>query len=116
METVIPDEPTAPTKRTVPAAAATTGAPAGAATSMPRCWPAAYGSAATRYGVTTRPATGHVQPSAAAAGPADGPAQASRIRRRGGSARDTCDKLGGRSWPDQGNAPNLSQTSARGTL
>ena len=36
-----PDEPAHPAKRTVPAAAATTGAPIGAAMSMPRCWPAA---------------------------------------------------------------------------
>jgi len=39
--TVKPDGPTDPAKRTVPARAATTGAPTGAPTSMPRCCPGA---------------------------------------------------------------------------
>src|SRR3954447_15294078 len=51
----------------VPAVAATTGVPTGAARSTPRCWPAAYGSSPFRNWVTTWPRTGQVQPPAAAA-------------------------------------------------
>ena len=48
--TVDPEEPATPANRTVPPAAATTGAPTAPAMSMPRCCPAAYGSAPFRYG------------------------------------------------------------------
>ena len=53
---------------TVPARAATTLVPASAAMSIPRCMPPAYGRALSfEYIVTTRPRTGHVHPSSAAA-------------------------------------------------
>src|SRR5215210_7293369 len=58
---VSPDDPAVPAKRPSPPAAATTGAPAGAAMSMPRCCPGAYGSVTLRYGVMTLPATGQTQ-------------------------------------------------------
>src|SRR5829696_2334579 len=66
--TVSPEEPATPAKRTSPAAAATTGAPTLPAMSMPRCWPAAYGSSPLRYGVMTSPRSGHVHAACAAAG------------------------------------------------
>ena len=39
--TVSPDEATLPANLTLPAVAAATGVPTGAATSIPRCWPPA---------------------------------------------------------------------------
>jgi hypothetical protein len=48
MLTVIPELPAVPAKRTSPPAAATTVLPAAAAMSIPRCWPAAYGSSPLR--------------------------------------------------------------------
>jgi hypothetical protein len=41
METVVPLDGTDPANVTVPATGATTSAPASAAMSIPRCWPAA---------------------------------------------------------------------------
>jgi hypothetical protein len=58
--TVKPDEPAVPANSTSPPAAATTVAPTGAAMSMPRCCPAAYGSAPFLYDVMTSPETGQV--------------------------------------------------------
>ncbi len=42
--TVSPELPADPAKVTVPPTAAATGSPSWPAMSMPRCWPAAYGS------------------------------------------------------------------------
>src|SRR5919198_841882 len=59
--TVLPPFGTVPANDTSPPAAATTGVPLGAPMSMPRCWPAAYGSLPKENGRRTGPSTGHVQ-------------------------------------------------------
>jgi hypothetical protein len=48
IEIVRPEDPAVPANRTSPAAAAATGVPTGAAMSMPRCCPFAYGSVPLR--------------------------------------------------------------------
>src|SRR5919204_451842 len=63
--TVLPPLGTVPANVTVPPAAASTGVPVGAPMSMPRCWPAAYGSLPKEKDRRTGPSTGHVQPEAA---------------------------------------------------
>ena len=65
--TVSPDEPAVPANLTSPPAAATTGAPAAPAMSMPRCCPAAYGSSPFRYGVITSPCSGQTHAALAGA-------------------------------------------------
>src|SRR5919201_6358275 len=59
--TVLPPFGTVPANDTTPPAAARTGVPVGAPMSIPRCWPAAYGSLPKENGRRTGPSTGHVQ-------------------------------------------------------
>jgi hypothetical protein len=59
--TVRPYLGTLPANDTVPDAGATTGVPDRAPMSIPRCWPAAYGSPPNENGRSTGPSTGHVQ-------------------------------------------------------
>src|ERR671937_1896166 len=63
--TVLPPFGTVPANDTTPPAAARTGVPVGAPMSIPRCWPAAYGSLPKENGRRTGPSTGHVQAEAA---------------------------------------------------
>src|SRR5216683_30006 len=83
---LLPEVGTVPANVTVPAAGATTTTPAAAPTSMPRCWPGAYGCAGSRTnGWTTGPLTGQVQAPAAGArtsAPATAASRARRIGRR----------------------------------
>lgn len=58
---------TLPTNETVPRTGARTLVLSAAPTSMPRCWPAAYGSAESENGRSTGPSTGQVQACAAGA-------------------------------------------------
>jgi hypothetical protein len=66
-EIVRPDDPSGPAKRTAPAVAARTGAPGRARTSIPRCWPAANGSAPWSNRVSTSPLAGHAHEAAVSA-------------------------------------------------
>jgi hypothetical protein len=60
--TLFPDDGTVPAKVMVPVAGASTVAPGSPPTSIPRCWPAAYGCAGSkRKGCRTAPVAGHVQ-------------------------------------------------------
>ena len=60
-----PPAGTGPTKDTVPVTGARTGSLIAAPTSMPRCCPASYSSAASENGRRTGPSTGQVQPAPA---------------------------------------------------
>jgi hypothetical protein len=61
----LPLEGTVPANVTLPPAGARTEAPGGAAMSMPRCWPAAYGCARSKLNpCTTWPVTGQLHPDA----------------------------------------------------
>ncbi len=77
-----PESGTVPANVTSPAAGARTDAPASAPTSMPRCWPAAYGwLGSNENGWSTGPDAGHVQ--ALPAGATSSAARAAtRSRRR----------------------------------
>src|SRR3954454_4057458 len=78
---VSPELPATPANVTRPVLAALTRVPTGAAMSMPRCWPAAYGSSPFLYGVMTSPRTGQAQSVAAAAGGASVSAARSAARK-----------------------------------
>jgi hypothetical protein len=78
----LPPLGTVPANETMPPAGATTGAPTVAAMSMPRCWPAEYGCARSKWkGRKTWPSTGHVQARAADAGSATAHRSRTPIRR-----------------------------------
>jgi hypothetical protein len=83
MLTTSPDQPTRPANVTLPAVAERAGVPTGAAMSMPRCWPDAYGLEPFLYAVMTAPRTGQLQPIRAAADDAG----TSRRRRERRAAR-----------------------------
>src|SRR3954452_1963211 len=67
MVTVRPPEGTLPANETTPAAGARTVSPARPPTSIPRCWPPAYGSSPKTNGRSTGPPTGQDQARAAGA-------------------------------------------------
>src|SRR4051794_26943953 len=67
MVTVRPPEGTLPANETTPAAGARTVSPAAPPTSIPRCWPPAYGSSPKTNGRSTGPPTGQDQARAAGA-------------------------------------------------
>lgn len=66
--TLRPEPGTVPANETLPDAGAATGSPSAPETSMPRCWPAAYGWAwSNENGWTTAPPVGQVQAAAVSA-------------------------------------------------
>jgi hypothetical protein len=67
IESVRPLPATVPANVTSPAAGARTSAPGAPPTSIPRCWPAAYGSLVVEKGRTTAPSLGQDQALAAGA-------------------------------------------------
>ena len=79
---LLPEAGTVPAKVTVPAAGATTAAPASAPRSTPRCWPAAYGCAGSKTnGCRTGPSAGQLHAPAAGARTSAATTAASRTRR-----------------------------------
>ena len=100
-ETVSPDEPATPAKRTVPPAAATTGVPVAAAMSMPRCWPAGVGVGAVAVaGDAPRPRRASSSPRPRTRAPARSTSGASEAGEAGeGCDRDMPPKLGAEPAP-----------------